>query len=139
MIDHIQRIRDEAETKISSAPDTQELDRLRVQYLGKKGLITGLLHQLKELAPEKRREMGAVLNKIRDEFESALTGRHDILARKKIESELTQGTPLDLTLPDGQVVTYRTQLGSSVRLRSSIWRRNTDAWQLVFHQGTPTD
>ncbi len=108
MIDHIQRIRDEAETKISSAPDIQELDRLRVHYLGKKGLITGLLHQLKELAPEKRREMGAELNKIKVEFESALESRHSILARLRIEKELTSAAPLDLTLP-GQ---YALNLGS---------------------------
>jgi phenylalanyl-tRNA synthetase alpha chain len=108
MIDHIQRIRDEAETKISSAPDTQELDRLRVQYLGKKGLITSLLHQLKELAPEKRREMGAVLNKIKEEFETSLSGRHEQLERRKIETELSQSAPLDLTLP-GQ---YALNLGS---------------------------
>ncbi len=108
MIDHIQRIRDEAETKISSAPDIQELDRLRVHYLGKKGLITGMLHQLKELAPDKRREMGAELNKIKEHFESALHTRHQTLERQNMEKELTSSAPLDLTLP-GQ---YALNLGS---------------------------
>src|SRR5947209_5095680 len=98
MIDHIQRIRDEAETKISSAPDAQELDRLRVHYLGKKGLITGLLHQLKDLSPDKRREMGAVLNKIKEEFESALSGRQEQLQRARLDTELTSSAPLDLSL-----------------------------------------
>ena len=41
MIDNIHRIREEARTQISSASDPQELDRLRVHYLGKKGLISG--------------------------------------------------------------------------------------------------
>ena len=26
----------------------------------------------------------------------------------------------------------------SVSLRASIWRKTNDAWQIVFHQGTPT-
>jgi hypothetical protein len=35
---------------------------------------------------------------------------------------------------DVALATYRT--GGSVR--SSIWRRENDAWRIVFHQGTPT-
>lgn len=99
MIDHIERIKDEAQGKISSAPSTEELERLRVHYLGKKGLVTNLLHQLRELAPEKRREMGSVLNKVKQDFESALHIRQEELARVSIEQELRGSAPLDFTLP----------------------------------------
>ena len=103
MIDHIQRIRDEAEGKISSAPNSDELDRLRVHYLGKKGLVTSLLHQLRDLSPEKRREMGAALNRIKNEFEDALSSRSDQLEHEKIQKELEGSKPIDLTLPGTMV------------------------------------
>ncbi len=43
-----------------------------------------------------------------------------------------------LLSPDIALATYRTQLGTTARLRSSIWRREGEAWRLQFHQGTPT-
>lgn len=38
------------------------------------------------------------------------------------------------------LVTYRSESGNPIiaALRSSIWRRNSAGWQMVFHQGTPT-
>lgn len=104
MIDHIQRIRDEAEARISSAANTDELEKLRVHYLGKKGLITALLHQLRELSQEKRREVGAVLNRIKEEFETSFLTRQQELYRTTIDQEVGKTPPLDLTLP-GQFVT----------------------------------
>lgn len=99
MIDHIQRIREEAETKISGAPDSTELERLRIHYLGKKGLITNLLHQLKDLTPDKRREVGAALNEIKQNFESSLNVRQGELELRQIDSDLAQAPAIDVTLP----------------------------------------
>ncbi len=108
MIENIERIRDEARSQISSAPDPHELDRIRVHYLGKKGLLTGLLHQLKDLTPDKRKEMGAVLNQVKSDTENHIDRRQTELARIEIERELTKTPSLDLTLP-GQ---YAVHLGS---------------------------
>ncbi len=85
MIENIHRIREEARSRISIAPDTHELERLRVHYLGKKGLLTGLLHSLKDLSPDTRREMGAVLNEVKTDFESILTKRQGELDHQQVE------------------------------------------------------
>ena len=78
MIEQINQIRAEAHTQIFSAPDPEALDRLRVHYMGKKGILTGLLHQLKDLAPEKRREMGAVLNEVKTNLEQDLRSEEHV-------------------------------------------------------------
>jgi phenylalanyl-tRNA synthetase alpha chain len=108
MIENIQRIREEARTQISSAPDPQELDRLRVHYLGKKGLITGLLHQLKDYDQTRRKEIGAILNQIKTDFESDLDQRQQELTRLELEKELAKSGVVDVTLP-GQ---YSVAMGS---------------------------
>lgn len=108
MIENIDRIKEEARLQISSAPDSSELERLRVHYVGKKGVLTGLLHQLKDLEPDKRKEAGAVLNQVREDFEKEFSVRHAQLKRLQFEEALKSASPLDLTLP-GQ---YATQLGS---------------------------
>ncbi|MBY0371805.1 phenylalanine--tRNA ligase subunit alpha [bacterium] len=99
MIDNIQRIQDEARSRITSAPDTGELERLRVHYLGKKGLLTSMMVQLRDLTPEKRREAGAMLNRVKQDFESFFTNRQDELERKQVEQELANSPRLDVTLP----------------------------------------
>jgi len=99
MIENIERIREEARTQISSAVDPGDLDRLRVHYLGKKGLLTSLLHQLKELDPSKRKELGAILNQVKTDFESELDGRQQELERLSLERELAKSPQIDVTLP----------------------------------------
>jgi phenylalanyl-tRNA synthetase alpha chain len=99
MIEQIERIRAEARTQITSCPDPQELDRLRVHYVGKKGVLTSLLHQLKDLEPEKRRQMGQVLNEVKTDFEKSFALRQAELDRVGLEKELTSSKPLDISLP----------------------------------------
>jgi phenylalanyl-tRNA synthetase alpha chain len=99
MIENIQRLGDEARSKIQLASDAQELERIRVQYLGKKGLLTELLHQLKSLDPDRRKEVGAVVNRVKADFESHFGQRLQELDRVAIEKELANAKPLDLTLP----------------------------------------
>lgn len=38
---------------------------------------------------------------------------------------------------DAALLTYTCTSPRSKSLRSSIWRRNAEGWQLYFHQGTP--
>lgn len=68
----------------------------------------GMLHQLKELDPERRREVGAVLNQVKTDFEREIGVRQSELQRLQMERELTSAEPIDVTLP-GQ---YAINLGS---------------------------
>jgi hypothetical protein len=75
--------------------------------------------------------------------------RDDTLAMLPLETEAPQVHAQDFAvyeLADSIVLlTYRSaHMGSSGELfrhtnRSSIWRFNSTVWQMVFHQGTPTD
>ena len=99
MIENLDRIKQEARTQIVNCPSRDELEKLRVHYVGKKGVITALLHSLKDLEADKRREMGARLNQIKQEFEKELGLKQSELDRKEIEKELSGSSKIDLTLP----------------------------------------
>ncbi|MEQ1783289.1 MAG: DUF4440 domain-containing protein [Hyphomonadaceae bacterium] len=81
-----------------------------------------------------------------DFFEIGASGRtytlDDLITLLAIEPDGSAATISEfaarLLSSDLALVTYRTQLGNLVRLRSSIWRREDGAWRLQFHQGTPT-
>lgn len=119
MIDNIRRIKEEATGRITSAPNSEELEQLRVHYLGKKGLLTSLLHQLKDLTPEQRKEMGAVLNEVKTEFESIITRRQTQLDEERIRAEMDKTPMLDVTLP-GQFVAEPGSLHPITRVTEEI-------------------
>jgi len=111
-----------------------------------------LLRQLEErlLQPDVRRSATDVAELLADEFiEFGSSGR--IFTKQQIIEILRQETPTQLTLKEFRattlaqgvvLVTYRAirhgvSEGQAVYLlRSSIWKRREEQWQMIFHQGT---
>jgi phenylalanyl-tRNA synthetase alpha chain len=74
-----------------SKPD--EIEPLRVQYLGRKGRLTGILRQMGSLGPEERPRMGALSNQLKVFMEQAI----DDKALSLVTDKPVQG--IDVTLP----------------------------------------
>ncbi len=68
----VAKLRAEIESSLAQAKSIEDLNSIKVKYLGKKGLLTNLLKSLKELPLEERRELGSHLNQIKDELERLL-------------------------------------------------------------------
>lgn len=108
MNENIERLTKEALAQVSAVAEIEDLERLRVQYLGKKGSLTLILHKLKDLEPNQRKEVGALINRAKSDLESRLSLKRGELQRRGVEKELQQAAPIDVTLP-GQ---YAIQSGS---------------------------
>lgn len=87
-----------AQGEIAEAVSLSELDQVRVQYVGKKGLITEQMKTLGGLPAEERKEVGAHINRIRDQFTAALELRKSQLEAKALELRLASET-IDVSLP----------------------------------------
>ncbi len=83
---------------IESAADLRALDQVRVQYLGKKGALTGLLKSLGQLDPVARPGAGAAINAAKDAIQAALDARSQILSASQLQAALAQEA-VDVTLP----------------------------------------
>lgn len=88
----------QAQGELAAASTLTLLDQVRVQYLGKKGLITEQMKALGGLPPEARKEAGARINQARDRFAAALEARKSELEAEALEQRLASET-LDVTLP----------------------------------------
>jgi phenylalanyl-tRNA synthetase alpha chain len=77
--------------QVSTADD---LDRLRLELLGRKGRLTGVLRGLGQLPPEERRVVGAEANRIKELLLARMDARQEELARSADEAPAE-----DLTLP----------------------------------------
>ncbi len=88
----------EAEAEARAAENLQQLDAVRVKYLGKKGLLTDRLKELGRMPPEQRRAAGKEINDAKALVEEALVSRRQVLEAKRLDAELA-AQRLDVTLP----------------------------------------
>ena len=98
MKQQLETIRREALAALQQAKDEQELESLRVGYLGKKGALTAVLKQMGSLSAEERPVMGQIANSIRAEIEQVLEQAKTKLAAKAMELRL-KAEAVDVTIP----------------------------------------
>lgn len=94
----IAQLREEAESAAESASDLDELDAVRVKYLGKKGLFTSKLKELGRLPAEERPAAGKEINDAKEQLSTAIEARRARFDVEKLEAELGR-TAIDVTLP----------------------------------------
>lgn len=88
----------EATNEINAASGLKELEDLRVKYLGKKGEITSVLKNMKDLSAEERPVIGKVANDVRESIESLLESVKDEKKKIELENQLEK-EGIDVTMP----------------------------------------
>ena len=70
---------------IDACSDLASLESVRVGALGKKGRITEQLKLLGKLAPDERRETGALINRAKQRITEAIEARRSALEQLAVE------------------------------------------------------
>ena len=102
MKEKLEQISKDTIAKIEELGSMQELQDLRVKVLGKKGELTEILRGMKDLTPEERPVVGAIVNVVRDEIETALAKAEEVLAKKELDKKLEE-EKIDITLPSSKI------------------------------------
>lgn len=95
--DKIKVIGDAFRAELDAAVLTEELNELRVVYLGKKGRITSLLRELKDCPPAEKPALGKHINELRQTVGEAIASKEKTLAEKELAEKLESET-VDVTL-----------------------------------------
>ncbi|MDA8234416.1 MAG: phenylalanine--tRNA ligase subunit alpha [Clostridia bacterium] len=103
MRDQLAKIKEEAVAALEAARDLEQLNEVRVKFLGKKGLLTGVLRGMGGLSAEERPVIGQLANEVRAYLEEQLETRQESLKSAGKESRLLVET-IDVTLPGQPVV-----------------------------------
>lgn len=61
LFDKLKELHEEGLKQINKATDEQTLNKVRVELVGRKGELTKILHSMRDVAPENRREVGQKL------------------------------------------------------------------------------
>ena len=102
MKEQLEKIRQEALEALSNASDANELDALRVRFLGKKGELTGVLKSMGKLSAEERPVMGQAANNVRAAIEEKLEEVKTALKAKALAARLA-AEAVDVTIPGAPV------------------------------------
>jgi phenylalanyl-tRNA synthetase alpha chain len=98
IIDDLRALESAALAAAEAAGTIEELEAVRVGYLGKKGSLTAILRGLGGLSREERPEVGRVSNEVRVALESALESKRTVLSGAVRESRIA-AEAVDVTLP----------------------------------------
>jgi phenylalanyl-tRNA synthetase alpha chain len=94
LIEQLRALEAEGAREVDAAADAAELERLRVELLGRKGRLTTVLRQLGSMSPEERPAVGAEANRVKAALSERIDARDAAL-----RPAATGGDGLDLTLP----------------------------------------
>ncbi len=97
-MNEIEQLRAEVLAAVSAASDGAALEATRVDVLGKKGRVTGLMKNLGGMDPEARKVAGQALNTLKTELEAAMAARRASLDAAALDAKLAH-EKLDVTLP----------------------------------------
>ncbi len=87
-----------AREEIAAAADEQQIEALRVKYLGKKGELTALLKGMGALSPEERPKMGQLVNEAKSEIDGLIGEKSAELKSAAQDKRLLEET-VDITMP----------------------------------------
>jgi phenylalanyl-tRNA synthetase alpha chain len=84
-----------AEISAVATANKEELEAFRIKYLGTKGLVKTIMGEMKNVAPDKKKEAGQLLN----EFKIFTEEKFEVLRTSTDNQQPTTNNNIDLTLP----------------------------------------
>ena len=108
------------------ATNAEQLEALRIKYLSKKGLVTELFNEFREVPKEEKREIGQALNALRQAYEARINELREAVEANGVkaaadEQDLTRtpdpitlGTRHPLSLVREQIIDIFSRVGFTV-------------------------
>lgn len=99
---NLEEILKNLESKIDKVSNLNELNDLRVEFLGKKGSISVLSSMMGELSIEEKKTFGASLNNLRNKATKLIDDKKNEIETKLLNEKLANES-IDITLPATQI------------------------------------
>lgn len=98
MLEKLLALEEESKRCIEAVSSLDELQEVKVKYLGKKGALTTLLRSLGTVPPEERPKIGQEANNLRAKIEKII-GLKEKLLQDCLKEDLWEKERIDVTLP----------------------------------------
>jgi len=92
MNDEISNLKNQAIAQIGDTKSLEELEQIRIELFGRNGKVTSFIQNLKKIDPEKRKQVGILINEVKNTLETQI-------AEKKNDLRVTIREWFDPTVP----------------------------------------
>ncbi|MCM1507684.1 MAG: phenylalanine--tRNA ligase subunit alpha [Ruminococcus flavefaciens] len=99
MSEKISEIKQAFSEKLGSAVTAQALEEIRIEFLGKKGSVTGLMKTMKDLSGEEKKTFGQQVNILKNEIMESIAQKAEQIKQKELEEEINAMPEFDLSAP----------------------------------------
>ena len=100
MIEIINKFRHDFDFRLNSVADPKQLEQIRIDFLGKKGLLQGLMKDLRNASPEEKPKLGKDINLLKQHVEQEINNK-TLGSKSACKPEVT----FDTTLPGRKELT----------------------------------
>lgn len=98
IVEEVNALRTSMLDRIATAADTEALEAIRIEVVGKSGTLTSYLRSMGQVPKEERAEVGKTVNAVRNEVEAALESKKAALSATELEAKMAADA-VDITLP----------------------------------------
>ena len=99
MEEKIDQIKIEFDNLLKDAISLQEIDALKVAFVGKKGKVTELLQGMRDIPAEQRKDFGTKVNMLKDYVNLCLNQKEKEAKEIELQKEINSAERIDITLP----------------------------------------
>lgn len=122
MKEKLEEIKNIAIAELKNSVSKEDIEKLRVKYLGKKGELTQILRGMGSLSKEERPVIGKIANEVREKIEGIINEGLALIKQKEKEEKL-KSEVIDISLPGKkQVIGHRNPLDITLRKTEEIFR-----------------
>jgi len=104
MLENLEKIKVQFREELNAAQSKDELEKIRVSFLGKKGLVTEELKNLRNLDAQEKKIAGMQVNILKDEIEQAIIEYQKTLEEKEYLKEIENSEHYDYSIPSEKEV-----------------------------------
>ncbi len=92
-------LKEQFSAELMKAENTADLEAIRVKYLGKKGSVTDLLKEMRDLSVEEKKTFGQKVNELKAEVADAIAARTTELKELEVLKEIESMPEFDVSMP----------------------------------------
>ncbi|WP_341748670.1 phenylalanine--tRNA ligase subunit alpha [Candidatus Tisiphia endosymbiont of Sialis lutaria] len=100
-MDNLNQILESAQSSIEATQTLSGLQQIRVEFLGKKSLLTQEMKKLGDLEPNDRKKLGEIVNRLKEQISNLLQAKQTILEEFELNKQFAE-EKTDLTIPARQ-------------------------------------
>ncbi|WP_250311413.1 phenylalanine--tRNA ligase subunit alpha [Rickettsia endosymbiont of Oedothorax gibbosus] len=100
-MDNLNQILESAQSSIEATQTLSGLQQIRVEFLGKKSLLTQEMKKLGDLEPNDRKKLGEIVNLLKEQISNLLQSKQTILEEFELNKQFAE-EKTDLTIPARQ-------------------------------------